>query len=190
MFLGELTKGRLKARFVITVLGTRRIYEGRVLNLRVDDVVYPNGNRSNVEVVEHNGGVCIIAQPEPGKIVLVKQFRPAIGRELWEVPAGKLDSPGEDPAAAARRELVEETGYRCKSIRKLWTFYTAPGFCSELLHLFVADGVTAGTPEPEADEVLQAKVFEVAQAWAMVERDEIPDAKTQIALSWARTRAS
>lgn len=171
------------------MLGTRRIFEGRILNLRVDDVLYPNGNRSTVEVVEHNGGVAIIAQPKPSTIVLVRQFRPAIGRELLEVPAGKLD-PGEDPTAAAERELIEETGYRCASIRKLWTFYTAPGFLSELLHLYVAEGLTAGAPQPEDDEVLHARIYDVDEAWAMVERNEIPDAKTQIALAWARSRTS
>lgn len=174
---------------MVNVLGTRRIFEGRILSLRVDDVVYANGNRGHVEVVEHSGGVSIIAQPRPGTIVLVNQFRPAIGRELWEVPAGKLET-GENPDVAAQRELLEETGYRCSSIRKLWTFYTAPGFCSELLHLYVAEGLTAGAPHPEADEVLRVKVFDVADAWSMVERNEIPDAKTQIALAWARERCS
>jgi len=174
---------------VITVLGTRRIYDGKVLSLRVDDVVYQNGKASKVEVVEHDGGVSIIAQPEPDSIVLVRQFRPAIGRQLWEVPAGKLDGK-EDPEAAAHRELREETGYRASAMRKLRTFYTAPGFCGELLHLFVAEGLTAGEPEPEADEILHAQTFKVRDAWAMVERDEIPDAKTQIALAWARTRCT
>jgi ADP-ribose pyrophosphatase len=179
----------LNACFVVKVLSTRRVFEGRILNLRVDDVVYPNGNNAKVEVIEHSGGVSIIAQPQPGTIVLVRQFRPAIGRELWEVPAGKLEA-GEDPDVAAQRELMEETGYRCSSIRKLWTFYTAPGFCSELLHLYVAEGLTLGAPEPEADEVLDTKVFGVDEAWAMVELDAIPDAKTQIALAWARGRCS
>lgn len=169
---------------MIQVLGTRRIFQGRILGVRVDDVVYPNGNRSSVEVVEHNGGVSIIAKPEATKIVLVRQFRPAIGRELWEVPAGKLEG-GEDPAAAARRELREETGYRCATLRKLWTFYTAPGFCSELLHLYLAEDLTVGDPQPEADEVLNVKIFDVEEAWNMIERDEIPDAKTQIAVAWA-----
>ena len=79
---------------MVEVLGTRRVFEGRVLALRVDDVRYPNGNRSTVEIVEHNGGVCVIAQPEPASIVLVKQYRPSIGRELWEVPAGLMNSIG------------------------------------------------------------------------------------------------
>ena len=165
-------------------MGTRRIFRGRIIGIRIDDVIYSNGNRSDVEIVEHDGGVSIIAQPEPSTIVLVKQFRPAIGRELWEVPAGKLEA-GEDPLAAAERELIEETGYRCTSMRKLWTFYSAPGFCSELLHLYVAEGLTMGKPQPEADEVLQIKAFDVREAQAMIERNEIPDAKTQVAVAWA-----
>ena len=165
-------------------MGTRRIFKGRIIGVRVDDVIYPNGNRSDVEIVEHNGGVCVIAQPDPASIVLVRQFRPAIGRELWEVPAGKLDGD-EDTAAAARRELLEETGYRCESLRKLWSFYSAPGFCSELLHLYVAQGLTAGEPQPEADEVLHVETFAIADVQRMIERDEIPDAKTQIDVAWA-----
>lgn len=169
------------------ILGTRRIFEGRVINLRVDDVEYDNGARSNVEIVEHNGGVAIIVQPSPRSIVLVRQYRPAIGRELWEVPAGKLE-PGEDPLACATRELIEETGYRCRAMRKLWSFFTAPGFCNERLNLFVAVDPTPGKAEPEATEVLQPREFSLDDAWAMVERDEIPDAKTQIALGWCLTQ--
>jgi ADP-ribose pyrophosphatase len=172
---------------VADVLGTRRIYEGRVLNLRVDDVMLPNGRRSNFEIVEHNGGVCVIAQPQSGTIVLVRQYRPATGRTLLEVPAGKLEA-GEDPAACAKRELLEETGYRCERLRRLWSFFTAPGFCSELLHLFVAEDLTAGQPQPEGNESIEVEIMRVGDAWAMVERDEIPDAKTQIALGWALRR--
>jgi ADP-ribose pyrophosphatase len=170
---------------VANILGTRRIFEGRVINLRVDDVEYDNGARSNVEIVEHHGGVAIIVQPSPRSIVLVRQYRPAIGRDLWEVPAGKLERD-EDPLACATRELIEETGYRCSTMRKLWSFFTAPGFCNERLHLFVAEGLTAGAAEPEATEVLHPREFKLDEAWAMVGRDEIPDAKTQIALSWCR----
>jgi ADP-ribose pyrophosphatase len=170
---------------VAKIHGTRRVFEGRVINLRVDDVEYDNGARANVEIVEHHGGVAIIVQPSPRSIVLVRQYRPATGQELWEVPAGKLER-GEDPIACATRELIEETGYRCRSIRRLWSFFTAPGFCNEQLHLFVAEGLTAGAAEPEATEVLHLHEFKLEEAWAMVERDEIPDAKTQIALSWCR----
>lgn len=178
----------MESAFVMKVLRTRRVYDGKVLRLRVDDVVLANGHETKIEVVEHDGGVSIIAQPDPSSIVLVKQYRPAIERDLWEVPAGKLER-GEDPHAAAIRELREETGYRCASMRKLWTFYTAPGFCGELLHLYVAEGLTPGTPQPEEDESLEVRTFALEEAWSMVLRGEIPDAKTQIALAWARRPA-
>ena len=173
---------------MVTVHGTRRIYEGRVVNLRVDAIEYAHGHRGEVEIVEHRGGVAIIAQPSTATIVLVHQYRPAIGRELWEVPAGKLEA-GEDPATCAVRELAEETGYRAEAMRKLWTFYTAPGFCSELLHLFVAEGLTPGPPSPEESEQIEVRVFELDEAWALVTRDELPDAKTQIALAVASRRS-
>lgn len=178
-------EGVLNDVFVTDVVGTRRIYEGRVLNVRVDDVRLPNGHTSKFEIVEHNGGVCIIAQPQPETIVLVRQYRPATARTLLEVPAGKLEL-GEDPEVCARRELLEETGFRCERIRRLWSFFSAPGFCSELLHLFVAEGLTPGAPQPEANESIDVEIMRVEDAWAMVERDELPDAKTQIALAWAR----
>ena len=174
---------------MVTVHGTRRIYDGRVINLRVDAVEYANGHRSEVEVVEHRGGVAIIASPTPRGIVLVRQFRPAIGRAMWEVPAGKLEA-GEDPAGCAMRELVEETGYRAQRLRKLWTFYTAPGFCTELLHLFVAEGLTAGEPSPEESEQIEVRIFDLDEAWRLVTCDDLPDAKTQVALAWARGDAS
>ena len=171
---------------MVKVHGTRRVYEGRVVNLRVDAVEYGNGYRSEMEVVEHRGGVAVIAMPQARSIVLVHQFRPAIGRAMWEVPAGKLEA-GEDPQECATRELVEETGYRAQRLRKLWTFYTAPGFCTELLHLFVAEGLRAGTASPEESEQIEVRTFELDEAWHLVTRDELPDAKTQIALAWARS---
>jgi len=170
---------------VTSIHGTRRIFEGRVVSLRIDDVELDNGHRSSFEIVEHNGGVAIIAQPQPSTIVLVRQYRPAAGRFLLEVPAGKLER-GEDPTACATRELIEETGYRCERMRRLWSFYSAPGFCSELLHLFVAEGLTGGVAQPEDNEHIEVRTYDVEEAWAMVTRDEIPDAKTQIALAWAR----
>lgn len=168
-----------------TVLGTRLIYEGRILTVRIDDVQYDNGHRSTIEVAEHRGGVAIIAQPKPGSIVLVRQWRPAIGRAMWEVPAGKLDA-GEEPLACATRELIEETGYRAERLRKLWSFFTAPGFCTERLYLFVAEGLTIGDAQPEPNEEIEVSTFPIDEAWRMVAQDQLPDAKTQIALAWAK----
>ena len=114
-----------------------------MLNLRVEEVDKPHGGTRLVEVVEHTGGVVIVAQPDPGTIVLVRQYRFAVEATLWEAPAGMID-PGEDPAAAALRELREETGYRAERIEFLFSAYSTPGFCQERLHFFVARGLTPG----------------------------------------------
>ncbi len=168
---------------------SERIYSGRVLNLRVDEVERPrDGGLRKVEIVEHAGGVCVIARPEPGSIVLVRQERYGAGEALWEVPAGMIER-GEPPLETARRELLEETGYRAESLRYLWSMYSSPGFCQERISFFVAEGLTAGAAEPEADEEFELRIWPVEEAWRLVERDELRDAKTQIALAWARSAA-
>ncbi|MBD5655166.1 MAG: NUDIX hydrolase [Candidatus Eremiobacteraeota bacterium] len=164
---------------------SERIYSGRVVNLRVDEIDrYRGEGRRKVEVVEHVGGVCIIARPSPDEIVLVKQHRHAVDRDLWEVPAGMIER-GEPPIETARRELIEETGYRAESLRYLWSMYTTPGFCEERIHLFAAEGLTPGESAPEDDEDFELRTWSIDEAWQLVERDELRDAKTQIALSWA-----
>jgi len=167
------------------VYGSRRIYEGSVVSLRLDEIDARKGGWRTFEVCEHSGGVVVIAQPQPGTIVLVRQYRHAIGRELWEAPAGKLE-PGEDPEAAALRELREETGYRADRLRYLWAAYSTPGFCNELLRFYAAEGLELGEPDPDDNEDLEVRTFSVLQAWELVARDELRDAKTQIALAWAR----
>ena len=169
---------------------SERIYSGRVLNLRVDEIDRPrDGGVRKVEIVEHVGGVCVIARPKPSQIVLVKQYRAGAAQELWEVPAGMIER-GDAPLDTARRELVEETGYRAQSLRFLWSMYSSPGFCEERIYFFVADGLTAGEAEPEEDEQFELRTWEIEEAWALVERDELRDAKTQIALAWARSAAA
>jgi ADP-ribose pyrophosphatase len=152
--------------------------------LRVDEIDTPHGGRRNYEVVEHPGGVCVIAQPSPGEIVLVRQHRHAVDRDLWEVPAGMIER-GEAPSVTAERELIEETGYRAERLRFLWSIYTTPGFCQERIHFFVAEGLTQGVAAPEDDEEFEIRTWRLEDAWALVERDELRDAKTQIALAWA-----
>jgi ADP-ribose pyrophosphatase len=127
----------------------------------------------------------IAAQPDSNSIVLVEQYRHAIGKRQWEAPAGTID-PGEEPGATAARELREETGYTAKRIRRLWGAYSAPGFCTEMLHFYAAEGLDLGEREPDlGEEDMVVRTFALDEAWAMVERDELPDAKTQIALAWA-----
>lgn len=169
---------------------SERIYSGRVVNLRVDRIDRPRGGgERNVEVVEHVGGVCVIAQPDPSTIVLVKQYRHAVVSELWEVPAGMVER-GEPPLETARRELIEETGYRAESLEFLWSMYPTPGFCTERIHFFVARGLTPGAAEPEDDEEFELRTWSLDEAWNLVERDELRDAKTQIAIAWARSSAA
>jgi ADP-ribose pyrophosphatase len=173
----------------VKVYSTRRIYEGRVLNLRVDEIDAYHGDRKRqIEVVEHAGGVAIVAQPTPSMIVLVKQHRHAVGVDLWEVPAGMIER-GEPPLETAKRELIEETGYRAERWSALWTIYTTPGFCEERIHFFVAEGLSVGEAAPEDDESFELRVWDVEEAWQLVERDELRDSKTQIALAWARSQA-
>jgi ADP-ribose pyrophosphatase len=123
----------------------------------------------------------------PAQIVLVKQYRHAIGDELWEAPAGMIER-SEAPLETARRELREETGYTAESLRFLWSMYTTPGFCEERIHFFAAEGLTPGEAQPEDDESFELRVWPLDEAWALVERDELRDAKTQIALAWARSQ--
>ncbi len=168
---------------------SERIYSGRVVNLRADEIdTVRGGGRRKVEVVEHAGGVVVIACPTPGEIVLVKQHRHAVDRDLWEVPAGMIER-GEPPIETARRELIEETGYRADALHFLWSMYSTPGFCEERIHFFVAEGLMLGQAEPEDDEEFEIRVWSVEEAWGLVERDELRDSKTQIALAWARMNA-
>ena len=170
------------------VLESRRIYDGNVVNLRVDTVAV-NGGTHQWEVVEHSGAVVVIAQPESDEMVLVRQYRHPLGRPTWEVCAGGID-PGETPHDAALRELREETGFRARSMRRLWSAYSAPGFCSELLHFFVTDDWDIGEPEPDAGEDIEVATFPLSRLREMIERDELPDAKTQISVLWALTARS
>lgn len=165
------------------VVQSQRIYEGRVINLRVDTVVTQGGTHV-MEIVEHSGAVVVIAQPAPDEIVLVRQHRHAIGADTWEVCAGGID-PGETPAQAAIRELREETGYRARAMQRLWSAYSAPGFCNELLHFFHTNAYDIGEPEPDAEEEIEVATFPLNRVREMIERDELRDAKTQVAVLWA-----
>jgi ADP-ribose pyrophosphatase len=168
-------------------LWSRYVYRGRVVNLRIEELEFPS-RRSVVEIVEHHGAVVIAAQPTPDSIVLVEQYRYPIGVRHWEVPAGTIDE-GEEADACAARELREETGYTAKKIRRLWSAYSAPGFCTELLHFYSAEDLTLGERAPdEGEEDMQVRTFTLDEAWTMIERDALRDAKSQVAIAWARAR--
>jgi ADP-ribose pyrophosphatase len=162
---------------------------GRILEFRVDTVELPDGSRSTRDIAGHPGGVAMVAIDAADRVLMVRQWRHAIGRALLELPAGTLDRHPdgsiEDHAPAAARELEEETGYRAATWRYLGGFYTAPGFTSELMHLYFATDLTPaheGRLGPDEDERIQLEPVPFADAVAMADRGEIADAKTIVGL--------
>ena len=172
-------------RDVGRVSSTRR-YTGRVISLDEDQVRFPDGSIGALEMVRHPGASAVVpllgavddADPE---LVLIRQYRYAAEGYLYEIPAGRLD-PGETPADCARRELLEETGYRAEQVESLFTMFTTPGFTDEKIHLFLATGLEAGEHRREADEFLELVPTRLSRALSMIERGEIQDAKTALAL--------
>jgi ADP-ribose pyrophosphatase len=162
-------------------IGTRRVYEGSVLRLDVDDVEEPGGVRAVREVVRHSGSVATLPVHDDGRVVLIRQYRYAVDGEVWELPAGRRDA-SESPEAGARRELEEETGLGAGSLEPLLTFFTTPGFCDEVMHLYRATGLREGASRPEADERIEVRAFSLDEARGMIRRGEIQEGKTLVAL--------
>ena len=156
-------------------------YRGRIINLRVDTALLPNGSSATREVVEHPGGVCVAALTEDGCLLFVRQFRYPYQKVLLELPAGKLD-PGEDPLEAGKRELREETGAEAARYESLGELYPSPGYCGEIIHLYAATGLTFGQMSPDEDEFLEVEKIPLVEAARMVLDNEIADAKTQAAV--------
>lgn len=163
------------------VLAHQRVYEGKVLDLDVDDVEEPGGIRGRREVVRQQGSVAALPVHEDGRVVLVRQYRYAVDDQVWELPAGRID-PGEAAETAARRELEEEVGLQPGSLEPLLEFWTTPGFCDEVMHLYRATGLVSVPARPEADENIQAGTFSLEEAREMIRRGQIREGKTLVAL--------
>jgi ADP-ribose pyrophosphatase len=162
-------------------LDHRSIYRGRILNLEVDHVIEPSGVEVVREVVRHRGAAVILPVTRDGEVVLIRQFRYAVGRFLWEVPAGHIGA-GETPEETARRELIEETGYRPRQMEKLTAVYPSPGFSDEVMHMFLATELEPGSARPEDDESIETGLFTLEKALAMVSDGRIQDGKTLLSL--------
>ena len=158
-------------------INSKKIYEGKILTLSVDNVRLFDGKEAIREIVIHNGGVTIIALPTPEEVVLIKQFRYPIGKVFWELPAGRLDL-NEVPLIAAKRELKEETGYIAKSWEHLGIVYPLPGYSTEVLYFFKALDLTEDVQDLDPDENIEVKIVNLKQAWQMIKDGEIRDAKT------------
>jgi len=165
----------------VRVLGRRRVYEGRVLSLDVDEVEEPGGARGVREVVRHRGSVAALAVRDDGRVVLVRQYRYPVDQRVWELPAGRLDR-GESAEEGARRELEEEVGLRAERFEPLCVFYTTPGFCDEVMHLFRASGLIPVPRRPEPDELIEVGTFTLEEARTMIGRGELREGKTLVAL--------
>ncbi|HZK00319.1 MAG TPA: NUDIX hydrolase [Tissierellaceae bacterium] len=164
---------------------SEKIYEGKILNIRVDTVELPDKKYSKREIVEHPGGVAIIAITDDNSLVLVKQFRKAVEDFTWEIPAGKLEV-NEEPRETAIRELKEETGYQAEKLTYITEFYTSPGYCSEKIHLFLAEGLIEGESSPDSGEFLETSTIALNDLVKMLDRGEIVDSKTMIGIFMAK----
>jgi len=169
-----------------TLLARREIYQGRVITVEWVRVREPGGMETEREIVRHRGAAVLIPRLDDGRVILVRQFRYATGAYLWELPAGTLE-PGELPEDGARRELVEETGFYPRRLKKLSEFYSAPGFCDELMHLFLATELEERQASPDHDEAIEVGVFTPGEAFEKMTRGEVKDAKTLLGLFHLKT---
>ncbi len=159
----------------------KEIYRGRVVNLNVETVTLPNGATVELEVIRHQGAAAVVPLKDDGSVVLIRQYRHATGGYIYEVPAGKLD-PGEDPGHCAARELEEEIGCRASSFEYLLSFFTTPGFTDEVIHIFLATGLTPGTQHLDHDEVLEVVKMPLEVAISHIQDGTIRDGKTIVGL--------
>jgi len=168
----------------VRLIARRSIYRGRIIRL-VSEVLEVGGRRIVRETVQHPGAVVIVPMLGASRIVFVRQYRRAINRELLELPAGTLE-PGERKDACARRELEEETGWRAARLRRIGQFYAAPGFISEQLTVFLAQGLTPVAARPDPDEFVRPVVLPLRTALSRIASGSICDAKTIIGVLFAR----
>lgn len=153
-------------------------FQGKIVNLRVDDALLPNGTTAKREVVEHNGGVCVAPLDDEYNLYFVKQFRYPYMEIVTELPAGKLEK-GEDPFEAGKRELREETGAVAKKYVDLGKLYPTPGYCGEIIHMYLATELEFGEQSPDEDEFLEVYKIPLEKAVEMVMNGELRDSKTQ-----------
>ncbi|MGH9564287.1 MAG: NUDIX hydrolase, partial [Terracidiphilus sp.] len=165
-----------------TVLSSVVVYDGPLFKVRHDKLIEPGGRTNERDVIRHNGSVVILAidnsksKRDPW-IVMERQYRHAANQYLWELPAGKIDA-GEVPLDGAKRELIEETGYRAKKWRPLVEYYASPGFLGESMKVFLAEGLEPGDADPEEDEEIELRLVKLSEVLKMIEKGRILDGKT------------
>ncbi|AIY87147.1 MULTISPECIES: NUDIX hydrolase [unclassified Thermotoga] len=168
-------------KFYEEKIDSKRVFEGKMISVRVDRVRLPDGRESTREVVDHPGAV-VIVPVLGGKILFVEQYRYPIEQVLLELPAGKID-PGESPEECAKRELEEETGYRAKKLSYLGKIFTTPGFTTEVIHIFAAEDLEKTSQNTDPDEFIEVKEVPIEEALSLLKNAEIEDSKTICALT-------
>ncbi len=178
--------GRKKRNKKVRVLSSKTVFRGPVFSVTLDEVVEPSGVRARRDTVRHTGSVVVLAVDDTRKeprVLLLRQYRYPANDWLWELSAGRID-PGESELAAARRELLEETGFTARRWKHLFTYYSSPGFMDETMALYLATGLTAGRAQPEEDEVIGKRFFPLRQALGMIRSGKVRDGKTIAGLLW------
>ena len=164
-----------------TILSSEIVYQGRILDVALEKHAMPNGRQSNFEIIRHPGGAAVLPVLPDGQVLLIRQFRPAIGAMVYEIPAGRLE-PNESSEECAGRELIEEVGHCAAQITPLGGFWSTVGFCDEYIHLFLGKELTVAEQALEPDEVIELCPMPLDEALQRVNNGEILDSKTQLAL--------
>lgn len=174
---------------VARVLSSQTVFQGRVFSVVSDVVQEPQGVEARREIVRHPGSIVILAidSGRSPRLLLERQYRYAAEARLWELPAGSID-PGEAHLAAAKRELMEETGFTAKRWQRALSFYPSPGFLDEVMHVFMAEDLVKGKAQPEADERIQVRFFPLRQVIGMALTGKIVDGKTLASVFWLEKR--
>jgi ADP-ribose pyrophosphatase len=168
-------------------MNKRPQFSGRIVTLSVEEHTLPDGRIAPFEIVRHPGGAAVLPLLDDGRVVLIRQFRPAIGAMVLEIPAGRLEI-GEAAEECARRELAEEVGYRAGRLEKLGEMLSSVGFCDERIYLFLGRDLEVVPAAPEPDEFIEVLILSLEEALAALHAGEISDGKTQLALLLARER--
>jgi ADP-ribose pyrophosphatase len=186
MEIPQMENNELFENLKETYVSREEIFKGHIVHLVRDTVELPNGEPAKREVCLHNGAVCVVPVTDGGEIIMERQFRYPFGEVIWEIPAGKLDSPSEDVLEAAKRELREETGYSAEKFTFIGNLYPSPAILSEKIAMFLATGLHKGEQELDEDEFLDVVKLPFSEVVDMILAGKIPDAKTQTAILKAK----
>lgn len=180
------TSPRRTGKQKLQVLSSKVVYEGKVFKVTCDKVTEPSGITATRDIVRHSGSVVVLAIDEDGdepRVLLERQYRYAAQDYLWELPAGRID-PGEVALAGAKRELIEETGYRAKQWKRAMIFYSSPGFLDETMAIYLARDLTSGEAQPEEDESIECELVPLSETIDMIFSGQIRDGKTIAGVLW------